>query len=73
MDKWTRFKYLPVIPLGEDGKIVTGSKEHIRLSHETATEGMVLLKNEQNVLPLKKGAKVALFGKASPARRRILC
>lgn len=65
MDKWTRFKYLPVIPLGEDGKIVTGSKEHIRLSHEAATEGMVLLKNEQNVLPLKKGAKVALFGKAS--------
>ena len=65
MDKWTRFKYLPAIPLGEDGKIVTGSKEHINLSHQAAAEGMVLLKNEQNVLPLKKGAKVALFGKGS--------
>ena len=65
MDKWQRFKYLPVLPLGEDGRIVTGCREHIRLSRKAAAEGMVLLKNENSLLPLKKGSKVALFGKAS--------
>ena len=39
--------------------------EHIALSKEAAKEGMVLLKNEGEVLPLKKGSKVALFGKAA--------
>ncbi len=65
MEKWTRAFYQPVLPLGEDGRRVTGSKEHIQLSKEAAKEGMVLLKNEAHVLPLKKGAKVALFGKAT--------
>lgn len=35
------------------------------MSKEAATEGMVLLKNENNRLPLKSGAKVALFGKGT--------
>ena len=65
MGKWQRYKYLPVKPLGEDGRIVTGSREHIRLSRRAAAEGMVLLKNEHEVLPLKSGSRVALFGKAS--------
>lgn len=65
MHKWQRYKFLPVLPLGEDGKIVTGSKEHIALSRKTAAEGMVLLKNENHLLPLKSGSRVALFGKAS--------
>ena len=63
--RWSRFKYNPCLPIGKDGKRVTGSKEHIELSRRAASEGMVLLKNENNVLPLKKGAKIALFGKAS--------
>jgi len=42
--------------------MVTGCKEHIALSRKAAGEGMVLLKNENNILPLKKGTKVALFG-----------
>ena len=42
--------------------MVTGCKEHIALSRKAAGEGMVLLKNEDNILPLKKGTKVALFG-----------
>lgn len=46
MSKWQRYKFMPVRPLGEDGKIVTGSKEHIALSRKVAAEGMVLLKNE---------------------------
>ena len=65
MSKWKRYKYLPVLPLGEDGKIVTGSKEHIALSRKAAAEGMVLLKNENQLLPLKSGSRAALFGKAS--------
>ena len=65
MQKWTRVKYQPNLPLGADGRKVTACKEHILLSKEAAKEGMVLLKNEDNVLPLKKGTKVALFGKAS--------
>lgn len=35
------------------------------MSKEAATEGMVLLKNENNRLPLMSGAKVALFGKGT--------
>lgn len=65
MDKYARFKYQPYIPLGEDGKCVTASPKHIALSREAATEGMVLLKNENNALPLKRGEKIALFGKAT--------
>lgn len=65
MDKYARFKYQPCIPLGEDGKCVTASPKHIALSREAATEGMVLLKNENNALPLKRGEKIALFGKAT--------
>lgn len=50
--------------MGEDGRLVTGSKAHIDLSRRAAAEGMVLLKND-GLLPLKKGSRVALFGKAS--------
>lgn len=64
MNKWTRVLYQPNRPLKEDG-YVTASKEHIALSKEAAGEGMVLLKNNNNLLPLKKGAKIALFGKGS--------
>ncbi len=65
MQKWTRVMYQPNLPLGENGEKVTASKKHIALSKEAAKEGMVLLKNERNVLPLAKGSKIALFGKAS--------
>ena len=65
MKKWTRAFYQPVLPLGEDGRRITGSKEHITLSKEAAKEGMVLLKNEHRTLPLEKGSNIALFGKAT--------
>ncbi len=65
MDKWTRFLYQPVLPLGKDGKRVTGSTEHITLSRIAASEGMVLLKNDNKELPFVRGKKLALFGKAS--------
>lgn len=65
MQKWTRVLYQPGIPLGENGERITACKKHIELSKEAAKEGMVLLKNEKNILPLAKGSRVALFGKAS--------
>lgn len=63
MKKWTRFLYQPCLPLGRDGKRVTGSAEHIELSRKAATEGMVLLKNEEAALPFAYGKRVAVFGK----------
>lgn len=65
MEKWTRVMYQPNLPLGENGERLTGSKKHIELSKNAAKEGMVLLKNEGGILPLHKGTKVALFGKAT--------
>ena len=65
MAKWQRSFFQPVLPLGEDGRRVTGSKEHIALSRMAAGEGMVLLKNEKNALPIRRGTKVAFFGKGT--------
>ena len=62
MTKWRRILYQPNLPLGENGKRVTACAEHIALSRNAAKEGMVLLKNKGEVLPLQKGKKVALFG-----------
>ena len=64
MKKWTRALYQPNLPLRQR-EYVTGCEEHIRLSAEAAGEGMVLLKNDGRVLPLKPAAKVAVFGKGS--------
>ena len=65
MIKWQRARFQPNLPLGENGQKVTASKEHRELSKNAAKEGMVLLKNMNHVLPLPKGAKVALFGKGT--------
>ena len=65
MEKWIRARYLPGLPLGRDGRRVTAGNEHIALSRRAAREGMVLLKNEGNALPLAPGSRVALFGKAT--------
>ena len=64
MEKWARIKYQPCLPLGDNNSKITGCKNHIQLSREAACEGTVLLKNDDNILPLKKGTKVAIFGKA---------
>ena len=65
MNRWIRANYLPGTPLGKNGRRATASKEHIELSKNAAKEGMVLLKNQDETLPLKKGARIALFGKAT--------
>ena len=64
MEKWARIKYQPCLPLGDNNSRITGCERHIQLSREAACEGTVLLKNEGNILPLQKGTKVAIFGKA---------
>ncbi len=44
------------------------SKEHIALARETAAKGMVLLKNDNNVLPLKEKSKIAIVGRYASKR-----
>ena len=63
--KWQRVKYQPNTPLGANGQKVTASKAHTELSKQAAKEGMVLLKNENSLLPFEKGTRLAVFGKAS--------
>jgi len=63
-DKWQRVQYMLNLPLGENRQYVTACQEHVDLTREAACEGMVLLKNENQLLPFAKGAKVAVFGKA---------
>jgi beta-glucosidase len=53
MKRWARANHQPNLPL-ESGRYVTACKEHVLLSKEAATEGMVLLKNENNILPVTK-------------------
>ena len=39
------------------------SKEHTDLAREVAAKGMVLLKNNNNILPIKEGSKIAVIGR----------
>lgn len=64
MEKWARSNYQPCLPIGKHGARITGCSEHTELSLNAACEGAVLLKNESNLLPLKKDARIAIFGKA---------
>jgi len=40
-------------------------KAHAKVARESAADGIVLLKNENNTLPIKEGKIVAVFGKTS--------
>ena len=62
--KWQRIRYMIAAPLGEDRYYMTACKEHAQLAREAACEGMVLLKNENQLLPFAGDTKLAIFGKA---------
>ena len=61
MRRHARFLYHPAIPLGKNGKFITGCPAHQKVAKDAAIEGTVLLKNN-GVLPLQTGAKICLFG-----------
>jgi len=63
-EKWLRSRFIPVLPLGDNRSAITGCDRHTELSRRAACEGAVLLKNDGCFLPLEKGKKVAVFGKA---------
>lgn len=46
---------------------VATSAEHVRLAREVASASVVLLKNDNDVLPIQRGARVALIGAACDA------
>ncbi len=62
MERWARANYTPCLPLGDNRSRITGSERHIQLSRKAAAEGIVLLKNQNRVLPFQKGTKLAIFG-----------
>lgn len=65
-ENWNKDYYVQSFPSGSKGN---GSKEAMenaeRLVEEIASEGMVLLKNKDNALPLEKNSKIALLGRGS--------
>ena len=61
--KWTRSRFQPNLPLGENRTKVTESAAHLALARRAGREGIVLLKNDNQMLPVKKGTRLALFGK----------
>lgn len=61
MERYIRFRYQPVDPLGKNGQKLTGCAAHRMLSKRIGAEGTVLLKND-GTLPLPEGIKVCPFG-----------
>ncbi len=45
--------------------VMTASEEHRKIARWAAAQGAVLLKNEDNILPLKRGRSVSLFGRGT--------
>lgn len=50
----------PYIPADKQNRF--GGKDHMKTARKAAAQSMVLLKNENNTLPLEKGTKIALIG-----------
>lgn len=48
-----------------------GGKEHARKAYELAVQSEVLLKNEDNILPLKKGVKILVTGPNANSMRSL--
>ena len=52
-----------------EGKYTYDAEEHHKLSQKVAEGSMVLLKNDENILPLKDGQKIAVIGELAKAPR----
>ena len=51
MKQWKRFFYQPGLPLGADGRRVTGSPKHIEISkHETTCSLEDMIKKSKKLL-----------------------
>lgn len=61
--RWARARFQPNLPVGENNTKVTASSTHLALAGKAGREGIVLLKNDRDLLPIKKGTRLALFGK----------
>lgn len=61
MAKFSRFRFQPVLPLGNGGRFVTGCKAHRMLALQGAVDGTVLLQND-GTLPLAAGSRLCMFG-----------
>jgi beta-glucosidase-like glycosyl hydrolase len=57
-----RFDPVDSIEWSTFGKETVNSTEHQQISYEAALQSMVLLRNDDNVLPLKSGVSVAVVG-----------
>ncbi|WP_416151711.1 glycoside hydrolase family 3 C-terminal domain-containing protein [Salipaludibacillus sp. HK11] len=65
-------RLLRIIFLAVDNHIenaIYDKEEHHQLAKQVASEGMVLLKNEDNILPLAKGNNVAIIGELAQKPR----
>ncbi len=60
MSRYERMNTFPAL----EQTVLTASEEHRKLSRWAAAQGAVLLKNEDNILPIAKGRAVSLFGRA---------
>lgn len=56
----------------ENEKKLIYSKEHLQAAYDVAVRSMVLLKNEQEALPLKKGERLAVIGELANSQRDLL-
>lgn len=61
--RWTRARFQPNLPVGENQTKATACAAHLALARRAGREGIVLLKNSRKLLPVKKGTRLALFGK----------
>jgi beta-glucosidase len=53
-------------------KEIVHKQLHIDFAYDVATKSMVLLKNENGILPLKENSKIALIGPLADAKRDLL-
>ncbi len=59
MNRTMKQRKLPGVPYSEERIYEIHNKQIARVA---ATEGMVLLRNENDILPIPKGTAIALYG-----------